>query len=801
MNDTSRTMHRSFFALIFGMFFLSGVSGLMYEVVWVRMLTRVLGSTAYATSTVLAVYMAGLALGSLLVGRFADRMKNPLVCYAILELAIGASAFLSLGLPKHLIPLYQGIYEWADGSRAVLTLGQVVVTVIVLLLPTTLMGATLPTLSALGSRGMHSFGKCVGTLYAVNTLGAVLGVVAAGFLSIGTIGETATIQLGAVLNAVASVAAFALARTYSRSPKAAPADEKGSKAAPVGEQILASRGTYPRRVRWAVLLAFAVSGFVALANEVVWGRMLILCQGTSIYAFSSMLAVVLSGIGLGSLVMGWFVERIQDPLRQLIRVQLAIGVVALISLHVYGWFGDLPRPSLRYGSDLYLLIVAPVVMLAPMALLWGITFPLAARCYSQSLHEAGRDVSELYAWNTVGSILGALAGGFWLLPKFGSSTSGAALAMVSGLLGALLLAVHPAGFRMSLKPFEVSALALCVILLATVGDPYRRVIEKRIAPWFGSNSIIHAHVEEIAGTATAFGIETPRFNKYQQLWINGEEMTFLCTETKLMAHLPISLVDEPRDVLVICFGMGTTVRSASRHPGLEIWSVELLGGIVDCMQYFYADAPQVLASPNVHAVVDDGRNFLLVHDQQFDVITVDPAPPLYAAGAVNLYTKEFFDLVKTRLRPGGIFCLWIPPYNKTDMSMVVKTFLDSFEHVSAWSGPAFKGLYMLGSQKPILNVQEKIHRAYREQWLHSDMVEWDRNCDTPEKLLDLYIAVGDELRDLYRDVPVVTDDLPLTEFPLFRALKEKNPDELNGDVLREDLRIQARRRDRAQAAN
>lgn len=760
----------------------------MYEVVWVRMLTRILGSTAYATSTVLAVFMAGLGLGSFVIGRFVDRAQKPLIWYAILELGIGITAFLSLLLPKQLVPLYRLLYESAGESRSMLTAGQVLIAVLLLLLPTSLMGATLPTLCAYGARRVGDFSRYASALYAINTLGAVIGVLVSGFLFLGTIGETNTIIVGAVLNFLVAVVAYRMARpTTAASVTAEAADEVA--ATTTAPQSSARVSSF---MRFIVLLTFFASGFIALSNEVLWGRMLILCQGTSIYAFSSMLAVVLIGIGLGSLVMGRYADGMKKPLVQLARVQLGIAVAAFASLYLFGYFGNFPTPSLRYGTNLMWLVFAPLLLLGPMALLWGATFPLCVRCYSQTMGHAGRDVSALYVANTVGSIFGAAAAGFWLIGRWGVSTSATGLAVASAIIGTLLFISQSSRHRFRLG--DVLLVLFCAMAWLGVGDPYFRVIEAHIKPLFHGNSNIYDHFEEAAGTTTAFGLglapvhqDDKSLNTHRELWVNGQGMTVMCTEAKLMAHLPIALVENPRDVLVICFGMGTTVRSASLYENLNIDAVELLPGVVQSYKHYHLDGPAILQEPRVNVHIDDGRNYLLMHDQQYDVVTIDPAPPFFSAGTVNLYTREFFELVKSRLKETGVLCLWIPPENKIEVRMVVRTFLDVFEHTDAWTGANYKGLYLIGGRRPIGKGAEKIRQAFQNPQMVNDLTEWDDTCATPEKVLDLYVAPGDDLRKLYADVPMVTDDHPYTEFPLLRVINEHKPPEFNGISLREDL--------------
>ncbi|WP_166819850.1 fused MFS/spermidine synthase [Thalassoroseus pseudoceratinae] len=781
--------------ILFGMFFVSGVCGLMYEVVWVRMLTRILGSTSYATSTVLAVFMGGLALGSFLSGRFVDRVRRPLLWYAMLELAVAAAALMTLILPQQLLPLYRTLYHAADGSRTILTTWQVCISTVVLLLPTLLMGATLPTLCSFGGRWFPDFRRGVANLYAVNTFGAFVGCLTAGFVLLGTIGETATIVCGAMLNAIVAMVAVGLSRKYESATRI--------ERIKVAEEPSVQQPT-DRKLRWAILLAFAINGFIALATEVIWGRMLVLYQGTSIYAFSSMLGVVLAGIGLGSYWMGRSLDELTNPLRTYARVQILSAVAALFALHLFGWMGGMARPSFLTGTNLRVLLTAPILLLGPLSFLWGMGFPLAAHCYTRVAGRAGRDVSDLYAWNTFGSILGALAGGFLFISTFGVSRSGIVLAIASALVGGWLLKLDARrqvlGQSTPSKSKHVSwgLLVACCVLAVTVGDPYLRVIESRMQARMATKSAdslqVFRHTESATGTTTAFG-------PYKQLWVNGEGMTHLCVETKLMAHLPLALADDPqatpdqpardRRVCVICCGMGTSLKSAMVYDDVESWVVELLPDVFDCFGFFHPDQKDLLRRPDVHAIADDGRNYLQMNDRRYDVITVDPAPPFYSAGTVNLYTQEFFELAKSRITDGGVFCLWIPPWEEHEIRYVMKTYLNVFEHTRIWSGPGSdgfpQGFYMLGRRQPFKDVDQRITEMYRDANVVRDLQEWDDIVDSAAELQALYLGDGNEVRKLLTNVPVMTDDTPVTEFPLFRSLFVQKPNIFTGDVLRRQI--------------
>src|SRR5205807_6458999 len=279
--------------------------------------------------------------------------------------------------------------------------------------------------------------------------------------------------------------------------------------------------------------------------------MLVLHQGTSIYAFSSMLAVVLAGMGLGSFVGGKLVHWTADPLRLLARLQLAVGLFQVVALHLFVWQ--------RRGY-----FWAPVILLGPLGLLWGLAFPVGAICYLRAPSAAGRSIAELYVWNTLGCIAGALAAGFVLIPLLGVSRSVALLAVISTLIGMALLGKHPQGFRSSSRWLEWSLVGTCALLLGTAGDPYYRLLERRMLDFYPGGVAVEQHLEEAAATTTAFArVGGSQFDK--QLWVNGTGMTHLNNVTKMMAHLPIALADDPHDVLVVCLGMGTTARSASRH--------------------------------------------------------------------------------------------------------------------------------------------------------------------------------------------------------------------------------------------
>jgi len=728
------------------LFLLSGSSSLIYEVVWLRMLSRTLGSTVYATSTILAVFMGGLALGSFVLGRVADKVRRPLVLYASLEASIGAAALISLSMNSWLAPLYRTIYAITGNSRGALTAGQVVLTMIVLLVPTSLMGATLPTLCAYGVRRCGSMGRVIGTLYALNTIGALLGVLAGGFVLIGAIGETRTMLIGITINALVAAIALTL------SPMGGASDTADSQSSKPSATTAASN-PMSHRVRQTVLLCVCLSGFVSLALEIVWSRMLALYLGTSIYAFSGMLAVMLAGIGLG----GWYggkEDRWKDPLLALARLELGVGLCAAIGLATFAWGME---------SSIFL---RPLLMVGPAALLLGVAFPIAVRCYADYANSIGRRVGELYAWNTAGCILGALAGGFLLVPHFGAAFTGAILSGIAVFASLVIFAVHPKGLRVVRLADPVLAV-FTIFIIANIGDPYGAVIREHSLPQDPGWEVFE-QVEGAAATTTAAGI--PDIPQARHLLVNGFGMTTLITGNKLMAHLPLWLSDSPHEALVICMGMGTTFRSMTRHADVDVTVVELVPAVPGFMHYYHADADRVMAQPNAHIVVDDGRNFLLMHPRLFDVITLDPAPPLDSAGTVNLYSEEFCKLCAGHIRPGGAVCIWVPPGQKSEVDMILRTYATVFPFVSVWYGPTYRGFYLIGTLRPVNDVEARVRRGFTDPTAVSDLTEWDDSCSTADKVLSLRVCDRDGLLAFTGTQPVITDDRPFTEFPLWRAL-------------------------------
>jgi spermidine synthase len=763
--------------LIYFIFFGSGISGLIYEIVWLRMLARIMGVTIYATSTVVAAFMAGLALGSFLFGKFIDKRKNPLKIYATLEFMIGATALLVPIIFMISIPVYEYVYAFSGENQTLITVLRTLVCFLTLLLPTTIMGGTLPILTSWLVRRGILFGKSFSLLYGINTLGAVLGVFISGFISLELLGEYRTILIGVLLNFVVAISAYAIYKKDIQIKE--PRDfeyqnEKEGKISP-----------YSDTVRRAVLGAFIVSGFTSLAYEVIWTRQLILFLKTSIYAFSAMLIVFLLGIALGSLVMRNIVDKLRRPLVVFAILELLVGFISILNLYLFphldfSQFAHLDSSPMSILGFMCLMGGATVVIVFPLTFFFGMIFPIASVCYAKDVTRTGSSVGWLYSANTIGGIFGALLTGFFLIPTWGSTHAVVLLTLLNVGLGLMLLgmdATYP--LRNKLYYLIIVPVLFLMIFQIKNRDPFLSTIELRIkkkeqiSKKVKRSYDIFFNKEGLEGTVTAFST-----NNVKQLWINGVGMTTLCTETKLMAHLPIMYsIKPPKEMLIICFGMGTVLKSAILYHDLNITTVELVPEEYKIYGYYHKDGPKILKMKNVHALVNDGRNYILMSQRKYDIITVDPAPPIYSAGTVNLYSQEFLELCKGRLTPEGVMSLWFPGGHEDEVKSILKTFHYVFPNTTVYCGPHRKGFYFIGSMKEISEKQfhHNVERAFANPAILKDLREYDNSCTIPQQLYQIFLWSKDGVEKFTKNGVLITDNNPYTEFFLLRHFLNPTP--------------------------
>jgi spermidine synthase len=743
---------------VLALFVASGAAGLIYQVVWSRELVLVFGNTTQAVATIVTAFMAGLGFGSLVGGRLADTSRRPLRLYGLVELAVAAMAAVAPFAFSGLAEVYRGVWPSLverPGQLAGVRFGLALAAVA----PATfLMGMTLPLLTRYLVRSLDETGARLGELYAANTAGAMAGTLLGGFVLIEFLGLHLTSYLAVSLNVAAGLGALLLSRRWEASPDPAGA-RRERRARPE-----VPRDFRPRRR--AVLAATFVSGFVALALEVLWTRMLAEGTGSSIYIFTTILAIFLLGIALGSFLYRRFSRPAGERLGTLGLCLAGVGVLAQATVVLgSGMVGHVP------------FVVRTVVVLLPATVLMGYAFPLAGRLATPSAEAAGGSVGLLYAANTGGSILGSFGAAFVLAGTLGTNGSILLLGGLNLLAGAALFAADPvggnqadAGSRRAVRGRVVAAgmagLAALGLLASSLDLPVTRT---RTQNELLSTGLPVTHAEDELATVDTVGGPA----KGRRLLVGGVGMTSLTVDTKLMGYLSKALRPDAEDFLVIAFGMGGTYRSGLQL-GLRTDAVELSPTVPSRMPVFFPDGDQLLHHPNGRVIVSDGRNYVRLSRETYDMVAVDPAPPIESAGSVVLYTREFLTEGKARLRPGGVFMLWIPyALPLDDFKEHVRTFAGVFGHVRLVLSPGRHGVFMFGSDAPLEFAEANVRKVLGTPAAISDLNDVPDHPPTDadgwvEEVRRSQWLADDRLRSFIGPGPQITDDRPRSEYFLWR---------------------------------
>jgi spermidine synthase len=744
---------------VYLIFTASGASALIYQVIWARWLGLVFGNTATSVSIVLASFMLGLALGSWLAGRWLHRISDPMLVYAYMELGIGSFAVCFPLFTLLADQLFTSVVSVSSPQFLSLAV-RAVLAFVLLAVPTTLMGATLPLLTDFFRRDpRHTRSWKVGLLYAANTLGAAIGTLAAGFVLIELIGIRSTTLIAAGLN----FAVAYIGLRYSRSTNLQPPGSGVSEDRSLG---IAGKLT---------LGVLAASGAIALASEVLWTRVLETLIGNSTYSFGMILVVYLLGIASGSWTVSLIVNRLKSLPLWLAAVQMSMGLWTVISIALFGSVSDSISQYSRSTVSVSILLLnysKASSLLFPLAFFSGATFPIATRILDPKREDAeGVLIARAYAWNTIGAVFGSLAAGFGIAVLFDYFQAVYVLVVLYGLTALTIVVAVMATTKKKIQK-QYSAVLLCALTMAVTA--FGAVQSTKSGRFMSNFNVLKEHMAEVIyhkpglqGVTSV--IRRQGDTKGSLLLVNGIGMTVKVTDTKMMAHLPMLLHPDPENTLVICFGMGTTYRSAVSH-GRRVTVVELVDEVYDAFDYFYEDAGRVRAYSAGSMITNDGRNFLKLTEEYYDVITVDPPPPIDASGVNHLYSKEFIELARSRLKEGGIMAHWIPFPNRgggvddwTTFRMLADTFTAVFPDTVVLPGWNKIGLHLVGSREQSIEVsQDEINQRLSSEEVASDLREWDDV--TIEYFQDLkFLPPSDE------NPLITTDDRPTLEFYLVRS--------------------------------
>ena len=680
---------------MYALFFISGATALIYEVVWARMLTQIFGNTTHAIATVLSAFMGGLALGSYVLGRLADTPRNAFLFYGVLEGGIGVYGLAIPSLFALTQLAYSRLYALSEASFTLFTLVLFCLCFAVILVPTALMGATLPMLSRFCVTQFASLGRRIGDLYAINTLGAVLGCAGTGFFLIPALGLRGSVRLAAALNlGIATLVVLAVLLT--RTAGAAKADARELDDGPAAP---------PRSfLDVALLAAFALSGGAAMVYENAWTRALTLVIGMSTYSFTIMLTTFLVGLGVGSLLYArwWGTREVGVAGFGLLQLFIALAALATIPL-----FERLPFLFLRlrhgFGDSFQQFLSIQValsflVMIVPTLLL-GATFPVAARIYTQSLYRIGSSIGTAYASNTLGAIVGAFLGGFVLIPTIGVQNSIGLAVTITAAIGVLLVALDG-----RVRTERRVAVAGAMFLIAVVAVLSFRTWDKKLMTSgvaiyvssyasLPSDSLRRESMEKDEllyykeGLTATISVHREAGSPYLYEKTNGKvDASFGDAPTQLMVgYLPMFLNPGAKRVLVIGMGSGMTAKAVAAFPIERLEVAEIEPAVIEGARYFAEKNGRIHDDPRVRFIHADGRNYLLAARTKYDVIVSEPSNP-WIAGIGNLFTREYYQLALAKLTEGGVFGQWMQTYGMApeNLRMVYRTFAEVFPDVSLW---------------------------------------------------------------------------------------------------------------------
>jgi spermidine synthase len=768
------------------LFFLSGATGLVYELLWVRVLYQTFGSTIQSVTTVVAAYMGGLGLGAWLLGRRADRHTKPAALYGQLEIAIAVCGVLSpaiLALVHRVYVGAAGAWHLSGAPSIALRFG---LATVVLLVPTTLMGGTLPVLTrAFMGTDRADLKRSLGRLYGLNTLGAVVGVALAGFWLIEHVGIRASLWGTAAVNLAIGFAALRLP-----DPAADPgrATDPGRKPGDDGDRVDAPSAA----IRRVALVLLAVTAFAALLDEIAWTRVLVMIVGGSTYAFTLVLLVFLLGIGIGSSLVA---RRGGTPSETAAAAGRAQAVTAAGAALLFLIFGVLPRYIIAVfhmetlgaaGRLLALGLAVGAVVLIP-AVGMGMTFPLLTDLVAPREVAGGAAVGRAYALNTAGSIVGAVLTGFVLVVAFGTDLT-LRLGLVVNVVAALALVGLAAGGiaerslqHERLKPRVLGAgvLATLALVVALAAPRWStRLIDLGPSIYARGPMDARAVTEFLAHRGSRQLAYAEGWNATVSVWdgvtgrtlkVNGkaDASDYGDMDTQIMVGLaPVAARPTTRSAFVIGYGSGVTARVLSDVPGMQrVRVVEIEPAVLDMDPFFRHVNDAVLTRPNVTVIVDDARSALQVDSAHYDIIVSEPSNP-WLAGVATLYTPEFFRVVRSRLADDGVFGQWVQLYQLplSVVAGIVRNVRTVFPHVHLWFG-APGDVLVLGSALPLRYDRTWIARLVGANGALGDLPREYLGVDRPDDYFGHFLlGEAGVARLLDRPAIVHRDDRPRLEF-------------------------------------
>ncbi len=804
-NPASNSPPAAVTILVLTCFFLSGLSGLIYEILWTRMIIKIIGGAPFAVSIILTVFMAGLGLGSYIAGRTIDRFREPFKLvrlYGILELAIGAYCLL---LPVFLAcfkPLFAACYNRLFDHFMLYTLLTFAGCTILLIFPVTCMGATLPILCRFYVTKLAHLGANAGRLYGLNTIGAAVGALLCGFWLLHLLGINGTLAFAVTLNGAIGIISIIAASRFGASCEL-PANNRLEEHS-LRHQDAAGAPCIQKGEATAALVIFAVSGFCSMSYEVIWTKLLGLIAGPTTYSFAVVLVTFITCLALGSMLFGWLADKVKRPLWLLLETQVIAALLVLLVSHllgnsqfffaklIYHFRDNFALLNISKGLVLFAFMLAPTICL-------GATFPLVGKICTPSVSRVGRSLGFAYAINTIGAVSGSFAAGFLLIPLVGKENGVRLTVGVQILTAVLVIVLLPALARKgrfqgaaALAP-AAFGLALCFFLpkwnrtALSLGRYHRQteIVNEIMTTgwiksiWSGSEILAGQHTDEIvfsrdgiSGFTTVTSYEDAFGNVEYILLLSGKPDAStsgdMATQT-LIAHIPMLFHPHPRTVMVLGYASGVTAGETFCYPIEKLDVLEISRDVVDASRFFDPWNGNVLSNPRTELIIQDGRAHLQLTTRKYDVIISEPSNP-WMAGLAALFTRDFFELAKARLSEGGIFAQFFHSYQMdwNSFALVCRSFAAVYPN-NAMVQTSGGDYLLLGFKNSkgieFSNVQRNLPCAQKS-----------KNLKIPGAKALYRLVKTENLALLAGDGPVNTDNMPKLEFAAPKNMFVDDPD-------------------------
>lgn len=719
--------------------FFSGISVLIYEIVWARQLALIFGSTVIATTIVIAIFMAGLGFGSLYFGRQADKSSRPLRLFSSLQLGTGAFAFGAFLVFQGLPHLQRTMYHAISG-KLLSPLFVVLITTLSMIIPTLFMGATLPILCKVFVDDQNKIGQGIGLIYALNTAGSVIGALITGFYLIANFGHAISIIFAVLINITLGLGSL-------RKVKSKPS------------MMVVEKDPEDRPVYTSLIVIAGLIGFCGLAYEILWTRSLHVFTANSTYSFTSILVIFLSGIVIGSMLFAKYFSTKKQSIIILALCQIITGFYALL---IARSLNDLPKLLFLIKDVLQvpvLRLILPGMMLSFLiafipTVCMGISFPLLCKLIADQLQSLGQNIGRVSIFNTTGSIVGSLTAGFFLIPILGVVRSIVLIAFINLFIGLFLLYKLKTKKKIYLIMTQICVIIVGFALGWNTHHYYMVLPPSMFRTKMRADKILY-YKETSQGTVI---VNEDRLTGIRACYINNSAVCGTTYDAlkvvKLLGHLPFFVNPDAKSILIIGFGIGITSSAVAMHNAVNIDCVEICPGVKKAAEFFDHFNKNVINDPRVRFISEDGRYYTLLTQKKYDIISCDPTHP--TLGCNNLYTREYFENCKRLLNPGGVICQYLPLHklSLSEFKILIKTFTEVFPHTTIWL--AYSHGILMGHDN---NIELDFGQISIEVSELADDILHDPHLFATSLILD-----ENAVHDFVQNARINTDNRPYLEF-------------------------------------